>query len=81
MNDDFHLLGYFSVVVLVHGCLLTPSFPCSLYPSPAEDCLADGESYIVPIAVGAALAVLIVIVLVAYFIGRKKSQSSGYESF
>ncbi|KAL2077233.1 hypothetical protein ACEWY4_026737 [Coilia grayii] len=49
--------------------------------STAEDCQADGENYIVPIAVGAALAVLILIVLVAYFIGRKKSQSSGYESF
>ncbi|XP_067103337.1 lysosome-associated membrane glycoprotein 2 isoform X2 [Osmerus mordax] len=49
--------------------------------STAEDCQADGESFLVPIAVGVALAVLILIVLLAYFIGRKRNQGSGYESF
>uniref|UniRef100_A0A8C6SPR2 Lysosomal-associated membrane protein 2 n=1 Tax=Neogobius melanostomus TaxID=47308 RepID=A0A8C6SPR2_9GOBI len=48
--------------------------------STAEDCMA-GESFIVPIAVGVALLVLILIVLVAYFIGRKRNMASGYESF
>lgn len=43
--------------------------------------MADSESYIVPIAVGVALLVLILIVLVAYFIGRKRNMASGYESF
>jgi len=43
-------------------------------------CPADTEvSNIVPIAVGAALAALIVIVLIAYLIGRKKNRQ-GYES-
>ncbi|XP_062380198.1 lysosome-associated membrane glycoprotein 2 isoform X1 [Sardina pilchardus] len=49
--------------------------------STVEDCQADAESYIVPIAVGAALAALILIVLVAYFIGRRRNQAQGYESF
>lgn len=43
-------------------------------------CAADTQvSNIVPIAVGAALAGLVVIVLVAYLIGRRKSKR-GYES-
>ncbi|XP_042626170.1 lysosome-associated membrane glycoprotein 2 isoform X1 [Cyprinus carpio] len=48
----------------------------------AEDCVADEpDNFIVPIAVGVALAVLIIIVLLAYLIGRKRSQTSGYEQF
>uniref|UniRef100_A0A8B9H3W2 Lysosomal-associated membrane protein 2 n=1 Tax=Astyanax mexicanus TaxID=7994 RepID=A0A8B9H3W2_ASTMX len=50
--------------------------------STAEDCQADGpDSFVVPIAVGIALIVLILIVLLAYFIGRKRSQSIAYEQF
>nr|QBG05441.1 lysosomal-associated membrane protein 2 [Ctenopharyngodon idella] len=50
--------------------------------STAEDCKADEpDNFIVPIAVGVALAVLIIIVLLAYVIGRKRSQTSGYEQF
>lgn len=37
------------------------------------------SSSIVPIAVGCALAGLIVIVLIAYLIGRRKSDSRGYQ--
>ncbi|XP_040029232.1 lysosome-associated membrane glycoprotein 2 isoform X1 [Gasterosteus aculeatus] len=48
--------------------------------STAEDCQADAESFIVPIAVGVALLVLILIVLLAYFIGRKRNMASTYES-
>ncbi|KAK7141357.1 hypothetical protein R3I93_015493 [Phoxinus phoxinus] len=48
----------------------------------AEDCKADEpDNFIVPIAVGVALAILVVIVLLAYLIGRKRSQTSGYEQF
>ncbi|CAM4614364.1 unnamed protein product [Leuciscus chuanchicus] len=48
----------------------------------AEDCEADEpDNFIIPIAVGVALAVLVVIVLLAYLIGRKRSQTSGYEQF
>ncbi|XP_029918695.1 lysosome-associated membrane glycoprotein 2 isoform X2 [Myripristis murdjan] len=49
--------------------------------STAEECQADVESYLVPIAVGVALVVLILIVLLAYFIGRKRNRATGYESF
>lgn len=43
----------------------------------AED---NAISNIVPIAVGCALAVLVIIVLIAYLIGRRNSSRSGYES-
>ncbi|XP_030002161.1 lysosome-associated membrane glycoprotein 2 isoform X1 [Sphaeramia orbicularis] len=50
--------------------------------STAVDCPADDEeNFIIPIAVGAALFVLILIVLLAYFIGRKRNMATGYESF
>ncbi|XP_064830122.1 lysosome-associated membrane glycoprotein 2-like isoform X1 [Oncorhynchus masou masou] len=48
----------------------------------AEDCQDDTtESWLVPIAVGVALTLLVLIVLVAYFIGRKRNQGTGYEHF
>ncbi|XP_038555658.1 lysosome-associated membrane glycoprotein 2 isoform X1 [Micropterus salmoides] len=49
--------------------------------STAEECQADAESFLVPIAVGVALLALILIVLLAYFIGRKRNMATGYESF
>ncbi|KAM8848813.1 lysosome-associated membrane glycoprotein 2 isoform 1-T1 [Synchiropus picturatus] len=49
--------------------------------STAEECVADGDNFLVPIAVGVALLVLVLIVLLAYFIGRKRNMASGYESF
>ncbi|XP_018549727.1 LOW QUALITY PROTEIN: lysosome-associated membrane glycoprotein 2 [Lates calcarifer] len=49
--------------------------------STAVECQADAESFLVPIAVGVALLVLILIVLLAYFIGRKRNMATGYESF
>lgn len=47
----------------------------------AEVCTADDEksSNLVPIIVGACLAVLVVIVLVAYMIGRRRGRN-GYQS-
>ncbi|XP_059139934.1 lysosome-associated membrane glycoprotein 1-like [Physella acuta] len=46
-----------------------------------SECSADEEtSSVVPIAVGAALAALVIIVLIAYLIGRKRSRKQGYES-
>ncbi|XP_064639578.1 lysosome-associated membrane glycoprotein 1-like isoform X2 [Lineus longissimus] len=45
----------------------------------SSECAADGTSGIVPIAVGAALAALVVIVLIAYIIGRRK-RYQGYEA-
>ncbi|XP_043475113.1 lysosome-associated membrane glycoprotein 1-like [Leptopilina heterotoma] len=45
----------------------------------AEDCAFDTPD-VVPIAVGCALAALVVIVLVAYLIGRRRAQARGYLS-
>ncbi|XP_076839447.1 lysosome-associated membrane glycoprotein 1a [Brachyhypopomus gauderio] len=45
----------------------------------AEECTMDSESVLIPIIVGAALAGLVVIVLVAYLIGRKRSHA-GYQT-
>ncbi|KAK6167199.1 hypothetical protein SNE40_021291 [Patella caerulea] len=46
-----------------------------------NECAADSDSNsVVPIAVGAALAGLVVIVLIAYLIGRRRSKRAGYES-
>lgn len=68
---------------LTHSCcFFWFVFPHSLSLFSAEDCITDEpDNFIVPIAVGVALAVLIVIVLLAYLIGRKRSQMSGYEQF
>lgn len=45
------------------------------------ECSADEKSNsIVPIVVGASLAGLVVIVLIAYLIGRRRSRRTGYES-
>lgn len=58
------------------------TFTSVFFSSLAEDCQADAtESYIVPIAVGIALLVLILIVVLAYFIGRKRNMAAGYQSF
>ncbi|XP_059153964.1 lysosome-associated membrane glycoprotein 1-like [Physella acuta] len=46
-----------------------------------SECSADEEtSSVVPIAVGAALAALVIMFLIAYLIGRKRSCKQGYES-
>jgi len=47
----------------------------------AEQCASNlPTSDVVPIAVGCALAALVVIVLVAYVIGRRRNRARGYES-
>ena len=45
----------------------------------AEDCAFDTPD-VVPIAVGCALAALVVIVLIAYLVGRRRAQARGYLS-
>lgn len=46
-----------------------------------EECEADDKvSDAVPIAVGCALAALIIIVLIAYLVGRRQSRQKGYQS-
>ncbi|GBM28744.1 hypothetical protein AVEN_54520-1 [Araneus ventricosus] len=47
----------------------------------AEECEADDKvSDIIPIAVACALAALIIIVLIAYLVGRRRSRQKGYTS-
>lgn len=48
--------------------------------STAKDCEAIDTPDIVPIAVGCALAGLVVVVLIAYLVGRRRAQNSGYLS-
>ncbi|XP_023563685.1 lysosome-associated membrane glycoprotein 2 isoform X1 [Octodon degus] len=48
--------------------------------STAQDCTADDDNFLVPIAVGAALAGVLILVLLAYFIGLKRHHA-GYEQF
>ncbi|XP_041075928.1 lysosome-associated membrane glycoprotein 2-like isoform X2 [Polyodon spathula] len=48
--------------------------------STAEECFLDSDlSFLVPVAVGVALGFLIILVLISYLIGRRKSRT-GYQS-
>lgn len=44
-----------------------------------EECLLDENDMLIPIAVGGALAGLVLVVLIAYLIGRKRSHA-GYQT-
>uniref|UniRef100_A0A8C3W922 Lysosome-associated membrane glycoprotein 1 n=1 Tax=Catagonus wagneri TaxID=51154 RepID=A0A8C3W922_9CETA len=46
---------------------------------PVEECQLDENSMLIPIAVGGALAGLVLIVLIAYLVGRKRSHA-GYQT-
>lgn len=46
--------------------------------SAAKDCDSDITPDIVPIAVGISLIALIVVVLIAYIVGRRRQQARGY---
>ncbi|KAG0415289.1 hypothetical protein HPB47_007565 [Ixodes persulcatus] len=57
------------------------SFLSSLVVAGAVHCVQNNDiSNIVPIAVGSALAALVVIVLLAYLVGRSRSRQKGYQS-
>lgn len=72
----------FTILMFYLSSTLQPPRAHFLYCHPAEDCQDDTtESWLVPIAVGVALTLLVLIVLVAYFIGRKRNQGTGYEHF
>lgn len=49
--------------------------------STVHDCDSSETSDVVPIAVGSALAALILVVLVSYLCARRNSNSRGYVSF
>lgn len=56
---------------------LVPNVILSL--SSVEECQLDENNMLIPIIVGAALAGLVLIVLIAYLIGRKRSHA-GYQT-
>lgn len=56
---------------------LVPNVTLSL--SSVEECQLDENNMLIPIIVGAALAGLVLIVLIAYLIGRKRSHA-GYQT-
>ena len=77
------------MVIIFHRIMEMPqNFQCDeiinvhLFSIPAVVCPSgvnpNPDSSIVPIAVGCALAGLIVIVLIAYLVGRRKGGSRGY---
>lgn len=55
-------------------------FSIVLFLHLAQDCSADDDNFLVPIVVGAALAGVLILVLLAYFIGLKRHHA-GYEQF
>ncbi|KAK2838785.1 hypothetical protein Q7C36_013599 [Tachysurus vachellii] len=74
----------------ISGILILNTFELQVQPfgvmndqfSTAEECKADDSgNFIVPLAVGIALIVLVLLVLVAYFIGRQRSRTRSYEQF
>lgn len=52
---------------------------CVCLLRPAEECQADQDQMVIPIIVGSSLAGLVLIVLIAYLIGRKRSHA-GYQT-
>jgi len=75
-NEDFKA---------INGELLVSQFQFEAFKasnneqfSGAKDCKSDLGPDIVPIAVGIALIALIVVVLIAYIVGRRRQQARGY---
>lgn len=64
--------------VIANARLETPDFPAE---QTFEQCLLDSRtSDIVPIVVGACLAGLVAVVLIAYLVGRARAKRQGYAS-
>ncbi len=70
------VLSYFLVVCLISYSNFVYVFVCLGVTCQVE---SNQGNKIVPIAVGAALAGLVVIVLIAYLIGRFRSRRQSYE--
>lgn len=61
-------------------CYLSQKYNLTASILIGQDCATDDVSDLVPIAVGIALLALVVIVLIAYFIGRRRSRRLAYQS-
>ncbi|KAL3235912.1 hypothetical protein MRX96_022341 [Rhipicephalus microplus] len=82
-NNILSLVFAKNGTVYLHKLFVEVFFSTDLFPGavkPAVECSAGDISNIVPIAVGSALAALVIIVLIAYLIGRSKSRQKGYQS-
>ncbi|XP_076239918.1 lysosome-associated membrane glycoprotein 1 [Calliopsis andreniformis] len=75
-NDTNEIAGYLTVSGLQFQAFKTDN---STFFGLAKDCAFDTPD-VVPIAVGCALAGLVIIVLISYLIGRRRSQARGYLS-
>ena len=76
VNDTY--VGFENLKVLAFGLLDKPEFPSS---QDFEQCKLDVRtSDVVPIVVGACLAGLVIVVLIAYLIGRARAKRQGYAS-
>lgn len=75
-NDTNETAGYLTITDLQFQAFRTDN---STTFSVAKDCAFDTPDA-VPIAVGCALAGLVIIVLFAYLVGRRRSQAHGYLS-
>lgn len=60
--------------------LMLPCLTVSIWVVPAEHNCQNEINDVVPIAVGAALTGLVIIVMIAYFIGRRRSRRLAYQS-
>uniref|UniRef100_A0A914YX84 Lysosome-associated membrane glycoprotein n=1 Tax=Panagrolaimus superbus TaxID=310955 RepID=A0A914YX84_9BILA len=76
VNDTY--IGFENLKVVAFGLLEHPDFPAS---QNFEQCKLDMRtSDVVPIVVGACLAGLVIVVLIAYLIGRARAKRQGYAS-
>lgn len=75
-NDSNETSGYLTIADLQYQAFKTDN---STTFSLAKDCAFDTPDT-VPIAVGCALAGLVIVVLSAYLVGRRRSQARGYLS-
>lgn len=70
--------------VIFAGMFMFAHVPSLYIPTAPRVCLLDNNNSgneVVPIAVGAALALLVVIVLIAYLVGRvRNKRKSSYEA-
>lgn len=83
-QEDFQYNFVCITITFIYFLLFYFAFCFVFFFSPllhvAEDCTAD-QNFTVPIVVGAALGALVILVMVAYFIGRRNRRSAGYEHF
>lgn len=76
---DYHIIILVNSQLTFIGLLNTFSFFFLLLAVVAVECALDEDDMLIPIIVGAALAVLVLIVILAYLIGRNRSHA-GYQT-